>query len=99
MSGDLWQTDTLQTLGRYLQADEKVLALAAMGSILSAAPLDQWGDLDVLLVVHESARDRYAAVEWLRSLGTPYAVEQHEDQYRALTRIVFQDLRHIDLTI
>ena len=99
MSGDLWQTDTLQALNSFLYADEKVQAFAVMGSMLSAAPLDQWGDLDVLVVVQENARTRFEGVEWLRFLGTPYAVEQHEDQFRALTRVIFQDLRHVDVTV
>jgi hypothetical protein len=94
-----WQQAALQDLTRLLEPDPAVLALALFGSALQPEP-DVWSDLDLLLVVEESAKERfYPATDWLAPLGELYTWDQSANRYVSVTRACFRDFRRLDFLI
>ena len=65
---DAWQAQTLEELHTYLEARPEVVALASYGSTAGPNRVDQWSDLDCLLVVDEkSFTQYYPSVVWLKT--------------------------------
>ncbi len=57
---------------------------------------DAWSDLDVLIVIEDGALKRYyPSIEWLRPMGTVWALEQPLSG--VATRVRFADFRRLDL--
>ena len=97
----LWQDATIQGISSRLSSDEDVRALVLMGSG-AQAPLqrDYWSDLDLLVVVGDEALDRfYPSVDWLACFGNVFAYNQSADQFKATTRVCFEDFRRVDFAI
>jgi hypothetical protein len=66
---DAWQAQTLDELHACLEARPEVVALASYGSTADPNRVDQWSDLDCLLVVNEkSFTQYYPSVEWLEAI-------------------------------
>lgn len=72
-----WQVRAIERVRSLLEAEDGVLALAVKGSCAeNGAGCDEWSDVDLLVVVHDTAYDKYAAsLDWLTPL---YAVAGHE---------------------
>jgi predicted nucleotidyltransferase len=95
-----WHQQLLQSLAESLQEDEDIVALGIRGSLLRPEQLDIWSDVDVVLVVRDSALDRFfPALDWLAPLGQIYAYEQFAQDDRWTTRICFEDFRRLDVAI
>ncbi len=94
-----WREDTIQQLHDLLCVDPDVIALAIVGSGTHAG-LDAWSDIDALLVIQSTALERfYPTLAWLEPLGRVYAVDQHRDASRAVSRVWFDDMRLVDVVI
>jgi predicted nucleotidyltransferase len=94
-----WQEAAIEALVRLLQPDEAVRALALFGR--AAQPnRDLWSDIDLLLVVDESATRRFhPALDWLKPLGELYTWDQSAGPWTSVTRACFTDFRRIDFII
>jgi len=82
-----------------LQPDRDVRAIVLYGSCArSATEKDAWSDVDLLVVVSETAVSRYfPALDWLKALGEVYAYEQNANQFTLMTRVCFNEFRRLDL--
>lgn len=86
-------------LQQQLQADDAVIAIAVTGSLIQARQ-DAWSDLDLLVVVEESAHSRFfPTLAWLRPFGTIFAFEQSSSSFSSVTRVCFTDFRRLDCVI
>ncbi len=84
---------------QHLQADAAVIAIAMMGSLIQERQ-DAWSDLDLLIVVEESVRDRfYPTLAWLQPFGGVFACEQSSSPFASVTRVCFEDFRRLDCVI
>lgn len=94
-----WHEATLRQMHDLLRADPAVALLAVVGSG-ALDQLDDWSDLDALLVVESDALERYfPSLAWLEPLGRIYAFEQHRGEVSATARVCFEDLRRLDLIV
>ena len=73
------------------------MALAVAGSVASGQA-DEWSDLDVLVVV-TAIEPFFPMLEWLRPIGEIFAYSQSHGDFHATIRLVFDDLRRLDLTL
>lgn len=96
-----WQGQTIEVLRKLTENDSGVCALIVFGSMAGNRDVqDEWSDVDVLLVVRDSEVTRFwPSTTWLESAGDIYAMNQSSDEYRSTTRIVFADLRRVDVAI
>jgi hypothetical protein len=95
-----WQKQLLQSLIDLIATNEDIVALGVRGSLLEPEQLDIWSDVDVALVVRDSALDHFfPALGWLTALGEIYAYEQLAHGDRWITRICFDDFRRLDVAI
>jgi hypothetical protein len=94
-----WQETAISELRRLLEPDPRVVAVAVFGT--AAVPgQDVWSDIDLLMVVEETAREQfYPATGWLRPLGDLYAWDQSSGPWSSVTRACFTDFRRIDWVI
>lgn len=101
MNSKDWINSALNELTERLKGDENVITLCTFGSINeSTVMLDRWSDLDILLVVKESAISNfYPSLEWLAPLGKYFAVEQSISKNSYTSKVIFEDFRKIDLLI
>ncbi len=84
---------------RSLQADDAVVAVAMTGSLVETRQ-DAWSDLDLLVVVEDSALSRYfPTLAWLQPFGTIFASEQSSSSFSSVTRVCFADFRRLDCVI
>ena len=82
-----------------LQIDDAVVAVAVTGSLIQGHQ-DPWSDLDLLVVVEESAFDRFfPTLAWLQPFGTIFAFEQSSSSFSGVTRVCFADFRRLDCVI
>ncbi|MDP9381202.1 MAG: aminoglycoside 6-adenylyltransferase [Chloroflexota bacterium] len=81
-----------------MESDADVLGLILVGSAAQAAGrLDEWSDLDIILVVRDAAFSRYyPSTYWLKGIGELWAWEQPQGG-RATTLARFADLRRLDV--
>lgn len=101
MTVEGWQEQTVRDLRDLVEGDENVLALVLFGSAAArnGAP-DRWSDVDALLVVQDDALPQYFPDRaWLAPLGRIDEIEQAANEFRAISRICFDDLRRVDLLI
>lgn len=97
---ETWHASTLNRLTHLLAGDPDVVAVAAYGSVLCPLDLDEWSDVDVLIVIRDGETARFfPTTDWLQPLGDIFAKEQFAGEYAGTTRICFEDLRKLDLTI
>jgi hypothetical protein len=97
---DAWQAQTLEELQACLEARPEVVALASYGSTADPGRMDQWSDLDCLLVVVETAfAQYYPSIEWLKAFGEVYGYQQSNNAFHGTTRLCFSDFRRLDLII
>lgn len=74
-----------------------VRALIVAGSGADGGLVDQWSDLDLVVLVEDGARSRYFPdLGWLAPLGRVYAVNTSRGEDRCTIRVCFSDLRRID---
>ncbi len=94
----LVQENTVQDLIALLQPNKNVRAVYLFGSCAcSGVQRDVWSDVDVLVIVDERAMgDFYPTVDWLESLGEPYAYEQNTSEFTNTTRVCYTDFRRVD---
>jgi len=79
--------------------DNAVVAVAVTGSLIQGRQ-DAWSDLDLLIVVEESALSRFfPTLAWLQPFGTIFAFEQSSSLFSSVTRVCFADFRRLDCVI
>lgn len=82
-----------------LRADDAVIAVAVTGSLVGARQ-DAWSDLDLLVVIEESALSRFfPTLAWLQPFGTLFAFEQSSSSFSSVTRVCFADFRRLDCVV
>jgi predicted nucleotidyltransferase len=98
---NFWQENTLEELVTILKPNEDVVALLLFGSCCrSERNFDYWSDVDVLLVVKESALENYyPETDWLSQLGNIYTYSQSLDEFKCTTRVCYDDFRRIDVIV
>lgn len=91
--------DTLTQLIEIAEVTESVLALGVCGSQVTGQA-DSWSDLDLILVIDDGAmEDFYPSTSWLTPLGTIFTSSQSKNNFTLTSRIVFDDLRRLDLVL
>ncbi len=94
-----WQLAAAEELRARLEPDEAVRGLVLIGSC-ATAELDEWSDLDVLLVVADGGVACFhPGMEWLHCLGEPYAIGISEEQAVRAARVYFMDGRRVDVVV
>ena len=97
VNGD-WQSACLLELDRLFKPRREVLAVIQYGSTARQAGLDQWSDIDLLIVVQTGSISRFVPdVAWTRDLGQLFAYETYVYDSRAVARLCFEDFRRLDL--
>src|SRR5262245_2582414 len=95
-----WQDNAIEVLGNHLNGVGDVLAVVVLGSVAEARSIDEWSDLDLLVVVWPDAFPNfYPEFVNLYILGMPFAVERHQSPHAATIRIVLEDMHRIDAII
>lgn len=96
-----WQESVLADLPSALKADGNVVGMLLFGSLAASEPhMDEWSDIDILLVVKEEALDAYfPSVEWIRAFGPLYTYSQSTDDFTYTTRACFANFQRIDFVI
>jgi predicted nucleotidyltransferase len=96
-----WQAQAVEELETILKSNNDVLALALFGSALEPdKQLDEWSDVDCLLVVQEDAYSKFfPTTHWLDSFGEEYTRQQSKNEFYATTRICFTDFRRLDILL
>ncbi|MDX1662917.1 MAG: aminoglycoside 6-adenylyltransferase [Candidatus Promineifilaceae bacterium] len=98
--GERWQQTLVQRLAALLEGDEDVLLVGLRGSLLYPERVDSWSDVDVLLVVRQTALARFfPTLDWLAPLGPVFAYEQLDHGNRWTTRVCFDDFRRLDIAL
>ncbi len=96
---ETWHASTLNRLTHHLAGDPDVIAVAVYGSVLRPQDLDEWSDIDVLIVLRDGESTRFfPTTDWLQPLGKVFAKERFAGEYASTTRVCFDDLRKLDLT-
>lgn len=90
------QHELLSQLTAILQGYEEVVAVAINGSV-ARGEADEWSDLDLVVVVTDM-EPFYPQIAWVRPLGEIFTYSQSGNKFHATTRIVFDDLRRLDLS-
>jgi hypothetical protein len=86
----------LSQLTTILQEYETVVALAINGSV-AREEADEWSDLDLIIVVTAMV-PLFPSLDWLNPMGEIFTYSQSSSEDRGTTRIVFDDLRRVDLS-
>ncbi len=95
-SGD-WQSACLIELDRLFRPQREVLAVIQYGSTARPAGLDQWSDIDLLIVVQTGSISHFVPdMAWTRNLGQLFACETYVYDSRAVARLCFEDFRRLD---
>jgi len=96
-----WQDNMLNALRANLEHNEDVLGILLFGSCSKPeSPLDEWSDIDALLVVRHAALNRFfPTVAWTAVFGDMYAYSQSADEFKSTTRVCFENLNRIDFVI
>lgn len=101
MAGERWHGATIEQLRALLEPDGDVRALVLFGSLCGPPEqIDWWSDVDVMLVVREGAGGRFfPSPAWLGALGNLYTWERSTYERSGALRVVFSDLRRIDVVV
>lgn len=95
----MWQHEFLRRLTILTNEIQAIESIRTFGSVVDGE-IDEWSDLDVELAVD---RDRlgevYPSVEWFAPLGDVYTVSRQFDGNIAVLRVVFTDLKRLDLRL
>ena len=94
-----WQESLLNRMTSYFEPNAAVAGLLLFGSGSGQeAGSDEWSDLDLLVVVkNHNLTDFFPAVEWLTAFGGLYTFSQSSDEYKATTRVCFENFERVDL--
>lgn len=97
----LWQEEMIQDLIALLKPEPAIRGLFTFGSCVSMeVGYDAWSDLDILMVVEESALARYyPQIDWVAPLGSVYAYEQSATAFTRTSRVCFSNLRRVDFVL
>jgi predicted nucleotidyltransferase len=93
-----WQPEFIDSINVFFASDPNILALAVFGSVRDeAAPLDQWSDVDMLVVAEPGTIELYASsTHWLHQLGEFFATESVTSPFNHVLRVCFTDFRRAD---
>ncbi|SNQ49958.1 conserved hypothetical protein [Frankia canadensis] len=96
-----WQAQLLPALDDLARRDPRVRDVHVHGSAAGPAPdLDCWSDLDLVVVTDDPQRVAHGIVDRLLGEMPPlFAINQGGTSTRHVTRLVFRDLRRLDITV
>ncbi|ETA00152.1 hypothetical protein E0F15_08770 [Frankia sp. B2] len=96
-----WQADLLPMLEDLARRDPRVRDVHVHGSAAGPArDLDCWSDLDLVVVTDDPRRVAHGVVErLLREMPPLFACDENEASTKHVTRLVFRDLRRLDITV
>jgi hypothetical protein len=95
----MWQRDLFNRLKSIADSDDAIVSMRAYGSAADGTT-DAWSDLDVELTIRPERFEGYfPATGWLESLGDVYTVTGNTHVHGSTTRIVFRDLRRLDVLL
>ncbi len=96
-----WHPEMLVKLVSHLEPDPDILGLILFGSCsLSPSSVDDWSDIDLLLVVSDQSLERfYPTLAWLEDFGKVYTYSQSADDTMFTTRVCFEDFKRLDFVI
>jgi hypothetical protein len=96
-----WQESIVDELRSRLEPNEDVLGLLLFGSCSKPEPaLDEWSDVDVLVVVKDDRIDRFfPAMDWITRFGGLYTYTQSWDEFKCTTRVCFENFNRMDFVI
>jgi hypothetical protein len=96
-----WQESVLEDLVSQLEPNEDLLGLLLFGSFSDPEThLDEWSDLDILMVVKvEKIEAYFPSVEWITYFGRLYTYSQSADDFTGTTRVCFENFNRIDFVI
>lgn len=101
MENDSWRDETLELLKQILQNDNQVLSLSLFGSLANPEVVkDKWSDIDALLIVEDTALDKFFPnIEWLSPVGEIFTLQQSSHGVSHATKVIFKDFKKIDFVI
>lgn len=92
-----WQIPFADHIVVTMKTMPSVQGIIQYGSTASDTSFDLWSDIDLLIVIEDSAiGEFYPSVDWISALGRLLAVEQYHYADRTVTRVCFSDLRRVD---
>ncbi|CAO5184594.1 Polymerase nucleotidyl transferase domain-containing protein [Frankia sp. AiPs1] len=96
-----WQAELLPALDDLARRDPRVRDVNVHGSAAGPVPdLDCWSDLDLVVVTDDPQRVAHGVVDRLLGEMPPlFAINQGGTSTRLVTRLVFRDLRRLDITV
>jgi hypothetical protein len=96
-----WQAELLPVLDDLARRDPQVRDVHVHGSAAGSAPdLDCWSDLDLVVVTDDPQDVARGVVDRLLGEMPPlFAISHGGTPTRPVTRLVFRDLRRLDLTV
>ncbi len=96
-----WQPIAIQQFTDLLKDRDEVLSVAIIGSgAQSPKHMDTFSDVDVLIILDNSALDNYfPELDWLSTLGDIFAYERHTGEFIKTIRICYTDFRRFDLVL
>lgn len=76
MDVTLWRENIIESLKNIFDNKSDVLSFSIFGSLSDdTIEKDRWSDIDAMLVVEDTAFDKYFPnVEWLSSMGTNFSM-------------------------
>lgn len=101
MDGTSWHYSAIDRLCGLLEADESVVGLYLTGSFGQPdGQPDEWSDVDMTVVVKDEARDRLCSdLDWLRVVGSPYAVAVSGTSAAHSRRVYLTNGKRVDVTV
>lgn len=93
----MWQRELLDRVTRRAESTTAIVSLRPFGSVVDDT-LDQWSDLDLeLTVLPDRLGEVFPDTSWLSDIGPIYTSSSSHDEDSATLRVVFEDLRRLDL--
>ena len=93
----MWQQNLLRHLEAIANHHEAIVSIRPFGSVADGQ-IDEWSDLDVeLKFVWDRLAEVFPSTDWINDLGEIYVVSTEDSSDVAVARVVFRDLRRLDL--
>ncbi|MCW2503875.1 MAG: hypothetical protein JWO79_2159 [Actinomycetia bacterium] len=93
-----WQDALFDEIRRATEADPRIVAVRACGSVAAGSASD-WSDLDVAVRVQGHAAGEIASAAWLSQFGPVWATDASASSVRSVVRAVYADGRRLDLSV
>lgn len=100
MNNQNWRAELIDNLRIIFNNDQNVISFSIFGSLTNKDNVDQWSDIDALLVIDLNGINKYyPSTTWIEKLGNIFTIQQSKNLNGGTTKIIFDDFRKIDLII